>query len=105
MRRLQVLLSVLLLFFSAESFAQSDVDSLRIDVKLLDNGSAEVTEIWYIDVSDNITEESTFKREIDPLLKIKDGYPKLLLARTGHDMTDYEGIKIVDVAQWLMEIN
>ena len=59
----------------------------------------------YIQVSDNITEESTFKREIDPLLKIKDGYPKLLLARTGHDMTDYEGIKIVDVAQWLMEIN
>ena len=58
----------------------------------------------YIQVSDNITEESTFKREIDPLLKIKDGYPKLLLARTGHDMTDYEGIKIVDVAQWLMEI-
>ena len=58
----------------------------------------------YIQVSDNITEESTFKREIDPLLKIKDGYPKLLLTRTGHDVTDYEGIKIVDVAQWLMEI-
>ena len=58
----------------------------------------------YIQVSDNITEESTFKREIDPLLKIKDGYPKFLLARTGHDMTDYEGIKIVDIAQWLMEI-
>ena len=59
----------------------------------------------YIQVSDNITEETTFKREIDPLLKIKDGYPKLLLARTGHDMTDYEGIKIVDIAQWLIEIN
>ena len=58
----------------------------------------------YIQVSDNITEESTFKREIDPLLKIKDGYPKFLLARTGHDMTDYEGIKIVDIAQWLIEI-
>ena len=59
----------------------------------------------YIQVSNNITEESTFKREIDPLLKIKDGYPKLLLARTGHDMTDYEGIKIVDIAQWLIEID
>lgn len=58
----------------------------------------------YIQVSDNITEENTFKREIDPLLKIKDGYPKLLLARTGHDMTDYEGIKIVDITQWLIEI-
>ena len=58
----------------------------------------------YIQVSDNITEETTFKREIDPLLKIKDGYPKLLLARTGHDMTDYEGIKIIDIAQWLIEI-
>ena len=70
MRRLQVLLSVLLLFFSAESFAQSDVDSLRIDVKLLDNGSAEVTEIWYIDVSDNITEwylvkDNLFSNDMD----------------------------------------
>ncbi|MBO4698288.1 ATP-binding protein [bacterium] len=58
----------------------------------------------YIQVSDNITEESTFKRETDPLLKIKDGYPKLLLARTGHDTADYEGIKIVDLAQWLIEM-
>ncbi len=58
----------------------------------------------YIQVSDNISEESTFKRETGPLLKIKDGYPKLLLARTGHDTTDYEGIKIVDIAQWLIEI-
>ena len=70
MRRLQVLLSVLMLFFSAESFAQSDVDSLRIDVKLLDNGSAEVTEIWYIDVSDNITEwylvkDNLFSNDMD----------------------------------------
>ena len=59
-----------MLFFSAESFAQSDVDSLRIDVKLLDNGSAEVTEVWYIDVSDNITEwylvkDNLFSNDMD----------------------------------------
>ena len=48
MRRLQALLSVFLLFSAAESFAQSDVDSLRIDVKLLDNGSAEVSPMIWI---------------------------------------------------------
>ena len=34
----------------------SDVDSLRINVELRDNGSAIVTETWHIDVSDDITE-------------------------------------------------
>ncbi len=56
----------------------------------------------YIQVSENITDDKTFEREVAPLLKIQDAYPKLLLARTRHDMTDYEGIKIIDVANWLL---
>ena len=56
----------------------------------------------YIQVSDNIADEETFRREIGPLLQIRDAYPKMLLARTRHEDTDYEGISIVDIPRWLL---
>lgn len=58
-------------------------------------------EKFYIQVSSNIDEEDTFKREVDSLLKIKDAYPKILIARTKSDMYTYEGIQIYDIARWL----
>ncbi len=56
----------------------------------------------YIQICNNIDNPDTFKREIDPLLKIRDAYPKLLLTRTNQEPYQYEGIQIIDVADWLL---
>ena len=59
------------------------------------------SEKLYIQVSDNISDEEIFAREVRPLLQIRDAYPKMVIARTGYEPYQYEGIRIIDIADWL----
>ena len=42
-------------------------------------------------------------REIEPLAKVKDAYPKMLIARTRNPESDCEGIRIVNIVEWLLK--
>ncbi len=55
----------------------------------------------YIQAAENISDEGSFRKEISPLLRIRDAYPKILLADTGKPEYVYEGVRVIDTADWL----
>ncbi len=55
----------------------------------------------YIQVANDISSPETFRREIEPLLRIRDAYPKLLISRIYQPSYQHEGIHIIDAAEWL----
>ena len=62
-------------------------------------------EIEYYQVALTILDKNTLKRELDTFKNIKDNYPKYLI--TLDDVivnTDYDGIKVVNALEWLLEV-
>ena len=56
----------------------------------------------YIQASATVRDSSTFNREIKPLQSIDDNYPKLILTLDEDPAADYDGIKRINVLEWLL---
>lgn len=59
--------------------------------------------VTYYQVSQTVMEEQTLKRELSSLDAIKDHNPKYLLTMDYTPLTSYNGIKQINVLEWLMK--
>jgi len=57
----------------------------------------------YIQVSATVRDENTLQRELRPLQMINDHYPKILLTLDEDPVRDFNGIKQINVLDWLLE--
>ena len=72
-------------------------DSLEIDFV-----ATKPKEKLYIQVSASILDDSTRNRELRPLSAIHDSYPKYILTMDRSIITDIEGIKVVNIIDFLL---
>ena len=60
-------------------------------------------ETAYYQVSATTLDENVLERELAPLRKIRDNYPKYMLTLDeAFGTADYEGIKKINVLEWLL---
>lgn len=59
-------------------------------------------EFTYIQVTADMVLESTFDREMKPLYAIQDNYEKIVLTLDKLTVGNYDGIKVVNVIDWLL---
>ena len=74
------------------------LDSLEVDFVAVDEGG-----ITYYQVAETVREQSTLERELRPFTLIGDHYPKFLLTLDEDPPTHFDGIRKVNVLDWLVE--
>lgn len=80
-----------------------DVSIGKVDNMEVDFIAAKADDRLYIQVTESMTDETVRKRELAPMQKINDNYEKIILSlNTGMD-SSYDGIKSVNIIDWLLE--
>ena len=79
-----------------------DVAIGKIDNLEIDFIAQKADEKLYIQVTDDMSISSVTQRELAPLKKVKDNYPKFVLALNLGLENNYDGIKILNVIDWLV---
>ena len=80
-----------------------DVAIGKVDNIEVDFIATKTDEKIYIQVTETMTSEEVRARELAPLQKIKDNYEKMVLSLDVGIENSYEGIKSVDLIEWLIE--
>ena len=80
-----------------------DVSTYDVDGKEVDFVVWTSSYKAYYQVSTDISDADTLKRELEPLKAIDDNYPKYLITLSNHFLKDADGINIVRFKDWLLE--
>ena len=76
----------------------------KIDTFEIDFIAANVKETIYIQVTESITSKNVLERELNPLNKVSDNYEKIILSMDKNITQSYDGIKVKNIIDWLLEI-
>lgn len=95
--------------FSVENIVYFELLRRGYNVNIGKVGNTEVDfvarkgeEIIYFQVTADMTAEETFEREMRPFRQIKDNYEKIVLTLDRFTAGNYDGIKVINVIDWLM---
>lgn len=96
--------------FTIENIVYLELLRRRYNVNIGRSGRTEVDFIakkndvyTYIQVTASLVDENTFNREMRPLKQIEDNYEKIILTLDRYTLGNYEGIKVVNIIDWLLE--
>ena len=96
--------------FSIENIVYFELLRRGYRVNIGKFGSAEVDFVaqkqgglTYYQITADMTAEETFERELRPLRGIQDNYEKIILTLDRFTLGNYDGIKVLNVVDWLLE--
>jgi predicted AAA+ superfamily ATPase len=95
--------------FSIENVVYFELIRRGYKVTVGRNGNAEVDFVaektgvcTYFQVTADMTNETTFDREMAPLRSIRDNYAKIVLTMDRMTVGNYDGIQVVNLLDWLL---
>jgi len=80
-----------------------DVAIGKVDSKEVDFIATKADDKIYIQVTESMVGESVRTRELEPLQKIRDNYEKIVLSLDTGFENSFEGIKSVNLIEWLIQ--
>ena len=79
-----------------------DVSIGKVDQSEVDFIATKADDKLYVQVTESMTGEDVRKRELAPLQKINDNYEKIVLSMNPGMDSSYEGIKSINLIDWLI---
>jgi len=81
-----------------------DVSIGKIDNSEVDFIATNTNDKMYVQVTEAMTSEDVRKRELAPLQKISDNYEKIVLSLNPGMGSSYDGIKSINLIDWLISV-